>query len=271
MPAIESAPTTRVVDSAPFHLPGGRGLDRQSARRRPPRNQSAGTDARKRGPLRGLWLAYKALYYASTPAWQVLKSGALFILGIFCWSTGNLLLSYEPSWSWTYYLMAYGFLLIPWGPVTHLVLVPHVTPFLRRRLKRPVLRFAARHLSLMNFGIFVVHVVLFGLYPPSHLSFEFDATPDVQTVADIDPSLTCIRPADAVLVSCRVEPAAGIGSVRVESAGKKIMTLEQLPFYFELREDQIRQVVGRKEFEVRVLGPDGDLIRSYTRSTDAIY
>lgn len=271
MPPTESAPTSRVVDGDGARLPAGRHRDQRSDDRRPLRDLKAPVTGRKRGPLRRLWLAYKALYYASTPAWQVLKSGALFMLGVFCWSTGNLLLSYEPSWSWIYYLMAYGFLLIPWGPVTHLLLVPHVTPFLRRRFKHPALRFVARHLSLVNFGIFAVHVVLFGLFPPSHLTFEFGATPTTQAVADMDPSLTCMRPADAALVSCRVDPADGIGSVQVESAGKQVSLLHHTPFSFELREDQVRTVVGRREFEVLVLAPDGSLIRSYTRSFDAIY
>lgn len=271
MPHVSSAPGPRAVDSASFRLPAARRSGPQAGKRRPPHGRSANGTGRNHGPLRRLWLGYKALYYASTPAWQVLKSGALFILGIFCWSTGNLLLSYEPSWSWTYYLMAYGFLLIPWGPVTHLALVPHVTPFLRRRFRSVAVRFAARHLSLVNFGIFVVHVVMFGLFPPSHLTFEFDATPTETTAAAVDPALTCLTAPAPHTVSCRLEASVGVSSVQVESAGEQLLILQESPFEFQLHRDRVHQIVGRREFEVHVLTEDGELIRSYTRAFGAMY
>lgn len=86
-----------------------------------------------------LWRFIKSLYYASTPSWQLLKSGALFFFGFFCWAVGNLLHAFLPGVYWPNLLIVYGALLFWFGPLTHLVLVPHVIPWLRRRRQHHVL------------------------------------------------------------------------------------------------------------------------------------
>lgn len=223
---------------------------------------------RRKGPLRSFWLAFKALYYASSPSWQILKSGALLLLGFFCWSAGNLLLSYEPTWSWTHYLMAYGFLVIFWGPVTHLVVVPHITPFVRRYFRRRPFHLLGQYLSLINFSIFFIHVVLFGLFPPGHLVFEFGSASGVETARDLNPGLTCTR--DLGTIQCTIDSAEGIGSVVVETGGRALVHPVGPKYAFELQEGDLLEVVGQKQFEVLIFAPGGDLARSFIKNVAAI-
>ena len=79
-----------------------------------------------RRTVRSAWNDLMSVYYANTTIWRLFKSGALIMLGLFAWSGSNLLLSYRPDWGFLYYVMAYGFVLLFWGPFTHLVVVPAV-------------------------------------------------------------------------------------------------------------------------------------------------
>lgn len=83
------------------------------------------------------WRSLKSVYYANTVSWRVLKSGALVFFGFFLWSSSNLLLSYRPGWTFLRYPMAYGFILIPYGPVHHFVVIL-LALRLRRRTGRSV-------------------------------------------------------------------------------------------------------------------------------------
>jgi hypothetical protein len=220
---------------------------------------------KKHGALKSLWLAYKAIYYASTPSWRFMKSGALFLFGFFCWSAGNLLLSYEPSWTWVQFIAAYGFLVIIWGPVTHLLLVPIVTPFLRRHFRWNPAKWMSKHLSLLNFLIFLVHVILFGLYPPDHVLFEFGSIAREHPTVDVNPTLDCSRDRSAALLSCTVTPADGIGRLEIETAGEPLLQLAEAPWSFTLQEQDLVRVVGQQQFEVLVMTPDSSVIRSFTK------
>jgi len=230
-----------------------------------PRPRQRPGPRKEHGPLKALWLAYKAIYYASTPSWRFMKSGALFLFGFFCWSAGNLLLSYEPSWTWVQFIASYGFLVIIWGPVTHLILVPIVTPYMRRCFHSNPGKWLAKHLSLVNFLVFMVHVILFGLYPPDHVLFEFGTIARENPAVDVNPTLTCNRDRDAARLTCTVRPADGIGRLDIETAGEPIRRLDEAPWTFTLQEQQLARVVGQQQFEVLVMTPDGDVIRSFTK------
>ncbi len=231
--------------------------------RNKPRHQPG--QRKKHGALKSLWLAYKALYYASTPSWRFMKSGALFLFGFFCWSAGNLLLSYEPSWTWVQFIAAYGFLVIIWGPTTHLLLVPIVTPYMRRCFDSNPGKWLAKHLSLVNFLVFMVHVILFGLYPPEHVLFEFGTIASSNPEVDVNPTLDCGRNRDAARLTCTVSPGDGIGRLEIETAGKPLSRLDEAPWTFTLREQDLARVVGQQQFEVLVMTPGGNVIRSYTK------
>jgi len=232
-------------------------------------NESASSTRGPSLPTR-LWRTIKSIYYASSPAWQFLKSGALFLFGLFCWSAANLLLSYEPSWHWPYLFMAYGVLLTPYGPFTHLVLVPHVIPWLRRRRQDSWLHVLGQHLTLTSLTLFFGAVLWLGLYPPSVMQMNFQATNSTGT-ADISPTLVCTEPTDReAVVSCRLEQTTGVGSIRVESGGTQQLERTEPPFAFSLRREQLVEVVGQHQFQVVVHNSSGTPVRRFNRTVSLL-
>jgi hypothetical protein len=219
--------------------------------------------------LTRLWRTIKSIYYASTPAWQFLKSGALFVLGLFCWSSANLLLSYEPNWHWPYFFMAYGFLLTPYGPFTHLVLVPHVLPWLRRRRRDGWLHLLGRHLTLTSLTLFFGAVLWMGLYPPSTMQIDFKAAGSAGQ-SDVNPTLVCSEPSGEAAVSCHLEQTEGVGSITVESGGTQQLRRTEPPFAFSLHRNDLVEVVGQHQFQVVAHDAAGRPVRRFNRTISQI-
>lgn len=232
---------------------------RPSARQRPSRQTPS-------LPVR-LWRITKSIYYASSPAWQFLKSGALFLLGLFFWSAANLLLSYEPTWHWPYFFMAYGFLLTPYGPFTHLVLVPHVIPWLRRRPRNSWLHALGRHLTLTSLTLFFSTVLWMGMFPPSVMQIDFRAAGAAEAV-DVNPRLACDRLAVAQsdAISCHLEQIDGVGSIVVESGSQRLFRRTEAPFSFSVRPDQLVEVVGQRQFQVVVYDEAQNPVRRFNKT-----
>lgn len=215
-----------------------------------------------------LWRTIKAIYYASAPSWQMLKSGALFFFGFFCWSSANLLLSYEPSWHWTYVLMAYGFLLTWYGPFTHLVLVPHVIPWLRRCKRGTSLHWLGKQLTPINLTIFFTAVVLMGLFPPNVMTFDFRSIVQETRTVEVNPTLECTR--DASTITCWLDNAEGVGSITVTSGGTQLLERQAGDLTFSVEERELVQVVGQRQFQVVVYTPDGTPARRFTQTVSMI-
>jgi hypothetical protein len=210
----------------------------------------------------------RSVYYANSFSWRWLKSGALLFFGFFCWTSSNILLSYQPDWSWLYLPMAYGFVLIPYGPFTHLAMVP-LTIRLRKQGHR-----LGRHLTTLNLGVFVLIVLVFTAYPPGAMTFEFTGigAGDGGT-ADVAPELICTAAttdAGASAVHCHLSNGTGVDAIVVRSSGDEIARDDDPPFAFTIAESSIREVVGQKQFQVDLLDEDGDLIRRYTRTLVSI-
>lgn len=216
------------------------------------------------------WRTVKSIFYASAPNWQVLKSGALLFFGFFCWSSANLLLSYQPGWTGLYVLMAYGFLLTWFGPLTHLVLVPHLIPWLRRRPRGSWLHRIGKHFATGILTLFFAAVLLMGAFPPDVMRVDFRSITTEARTADVNPTLTCTREAsNAALIECRLDDAEGVGSIEVTS-GRESLVERSDDFTFALSENDLVQVVGRQEFQVVVYTPDGEEARRFTRNAAAI-
>jgi hypothetical protein len=64
------------------------------------------------------WRDLLSVYYANTAVWRWLKSGTLVFFGFFLWA-GSTVLQSVTGWTFLNYTMAYGFLLLAWGPFTH--------------------------------------------------------------------------------------------------------------------------------------------------------
>lgn len=264
MPAVKQAKLPKKPSSNGTKRP-----DRPVPSGSPPRNGPAKRRPRSTpGVFVRLWRTIKAIYYASTPIWQLLKSGALLFFGFFCWSSANLLLSYQPDWHWTYFLMAYGFLLTVWGPLTHLVLVPHVIPWLRRCKRGTARHWIGKQLTPINLTLFFGAVLLMGLFPPDAMTVDFRSIVHETRTVDVNPTLECTQ--DASTVTCRLDDADGVGSIVVESGGTQLLRREAGNLTFTVQTNELVHIVGQRQFQVIVQTPDGEPVRRFTRTVSMI-
>ena len=204
------------------------------------------------------WRDFLSIYYANTPTWRLFKSGGLAFFGFFCWAASNLLLSLRPGWSFLYYVMAYGFLLIPYGPFTHIVVVPLAIRW-RKRASGTV-NTLGKKMSKINISVFIVAVLVLGTMAPGIMILDFSSvTPGDST--DVDPTFDCERSEGEV--SCVLSDEAGIDRVVVMSAGEEVTTLTEPPWNFTVPEDDLVQVRDSLRLEVEVQDEDGDTLRTF--------
>lgn len=217
--------------------------------------------------LRSAWNDLLSVYYANTPIWRGLKSAALIFLGFFCWSGANLVLSYRADWGILYYLMAYGFGLLFWGPFTHLVVVPSIIR-IRRSGRQGPLRWVARHGSKANLTMFLVLVLILGTFPLGVMTFEFQVPAGDGGSADVNPQLLCTRSGD--VIHCHLTESRGIDHIVVSSGGKTLQTIDEPPFDFDVDVNDLATVNGDQQFTVELRDDDGHTIRRYIRRADLI-
>lgn len=211
-----------------------------------------------KGVVRQAWRDMLSVYYANTPIWRLLKSGALAFLGIFLWAGGNLFMSYLPGSTLLNYVIAYGVLVFFYGPFTHLVVVPLV---IRWRKKQGFLNKVARRLSKINLTFFIILVILLGTYAPGFIFLNFDVE---SGGTDINPELTCDQGGE--VVTCELTETEGIGQVVVTSGEETLVVVEEPPYEFEVRKDEMVEVVGQKSYVVEVRDEDGEMQRRFSRS-----
>ena len=208
------------------------------------------------------WNDLLSVYYANTPIWRVFKSGGLLFLGFFCWSAASLLLSYRPEWTVLHYVVAYGFVLILWGPLTHFVVVPAVIR-LRRTANHPFTRAISRHGSKLNLSVFLLLVVVLGTAPISPMILEFGFVSSGESGPDVDPDLICTGEA---VIECELSDPSGIDHVVVTTGDRELATVEEPPFAFTVHEAELVETVGQKQFVVELRDEDGETLRRYVRT-----
>ncbi|SEQ26479.1 aldo-keto reductase family protein [Natrinema salaciae] len=213
------------------------------------------------------WRDLLSVYYANTPIWRLFKSAGLLFFGFFCWSASSLVLSYGIDWTILKYTRAYGFVLILWGPLTHAVIVPLVIR-LRRTAEHPVVRTIARNGSKINLSVFLAIVLILGTAPISPMLLDFQSPLESDSDSDVDPDLSCTR-SDGV-VSCELSESEGIDSVVVTSGNRRLTRVEEPPFEFSVREDELEEVVGQTEFIVELRDEDDETLRRYRRSVSSV-
>lgn len=218
--------------------------------------------------LRRSWNDMRSVYYANTMIWRVFKSGALVFLGLFCWTGANLLLSYRPDWRLFWYVMAYGFLLLLWGPLTHFVVVPLVIRIRRRGSDNPISRFVARHGSKVNLSIFIVLVLLLGTFPIGAMTFEFQLPSDGSGNGDVNPQLQCTK--SEGVVHCHLSDSRAIDSVVVTSGGDVVTVDEEPPYDFDVQIDELEEVRGQRQFVVELRDEEDNTLRRYVRVVETI-
>jgi hypothetical protein len=211
------------------------------------------------------WHDLLSVYYANTPIWRWMKSGALVFLGLFLWTGANVLHSYRPDWDLLRYVMAYGFVLLAWGPLTHFVVVP-LAIRLRRTTERPFVRSLARHASKLNFSTFLLVVVVVGALAPGVMLLEFSpgaGTGGSTVTADV----AC--DAGESTVSCRVDVTGEVDHVAVVAGGEVIRTLDEPPYAFEVERSELAETGVGRQFVVELRDADGDTLRRFVQTAPA--
>ncbi|SHK61509.1 hypothetical protein [Rhodothermus profundi] len=227
-----------------------------------------------RGLSRGqrLWRFIKSLYYASSPSWRLLKSGALFFFGFFCWAIGNLLHAYLPDVYWPNLLIVYGALLFWFGPLTHLVFVPHLLPWLRRQRRHRALHWLGGHFTATLLTVFFTTVVLLSLNPPDFVVLDVrgrlhgTSTQAAAELAAHPPELTCRRARHQITCTLTYVPAT-VTRIEVTSGPRRLLQLNAQETTFTLSEQDLTEVLGQREFRVTLYDRRGQQLREFVRTT----
>jgi len=225
----------------------------------------AGILTRVRLAVRQSWRDLLSVYYANTPTWRWLKSGTLVFFGFFLWMGGSVLLSVQPQWGFLTYPMAYGFLLIVWGPFTHFVVVP-LTIRLRRTAEHPLARTVSRNSGKVNLTIFFALVLVFGTLTPGIMMLEF--SPETFGDGDPSPSVSGTLECDTggEVITCHVDSPDGIDHVTVETGGEEIARADDPPFNVSFERAELRETRTGREFRVHFRDADGDSLRVLVRT-----
>ncbi len=213
--------------------------------------------------VRQAWRDLLSIYYANTPIWRWFKSAGLMVFGFFCWSAASLLLSYRPEWTFLHYVMAYGFALIVWGPLTHFAIVP-LAIRLRRTAERPAARFFARNVSKINLSVFVVIVIVLAMVQFSPMMLDFAGTFESDSGPEVTADLECEQSDD--LITCQLTSTEGIDRIEVTSGDREVATVDDPGSHFEIRVDELQEVVGQKQYTVELYDADDNRVGVFRRS-----
>lgn len=221
-----------------------------------------------RRAIRDFWNTTLTIYYANSISWRALKSGGLLFLGFFVWAGSNILYSYLPGLTILQYPIAYGFLLIIYGPIHHIVVIPLA---LRWRRSQGTKQRIGRRLPNTMLTLFVVAIVVLGTFPVGPMTIDFTSAIE-GSGADINPDLACVKDSSGseAEVHCHFTDAEGVSRIEVQSGGEVIAEDSSPPFEFTIRESEMDTVVGNKQFIVEVYDENGEVARRYTRKLSMI-
>ncbi|MFB6120719.1 MAG: hypothetical protein ABEJ68_06340 [Halobacteriaceae archaeon] len=228
-------------------------------------SEDASPGAALRTGLKASWNALKTVYYANSVSWRVLKAGALIFLGFFVWAGANILHSVQPGWDVLAYPMAYGFLLIVYGPIHHLVVIPVALRWRRTGDSRQAV---GKRLPNAGLALFFVAVLVLGTFPAGPMTIDFASALDESGV-DVAPEMHCVKSANGT-IHCHLTESQGVARVEVVSGEAQLAVDEDPPYEFEFSESQVNTVLGERKFTVRLLDENGGLVRRYTRRTAMI-
>lgn len=214
------------------------------------------------GIVRQTWRDFLSVYYANTPVWRWLKSGALVFLGFFLWMGGNVLTAYWIDATALRYAIAYGFVLIAWGPLTHMLVVPAVIR-LRRTAERPAVRRIVRHGSKINFTTFLVIVAVVGTLAPGVMLLDFSSGFGADG-GDVTAELVCETDGDPV--TCELETSEGVDHVVLRSGGEEIDRSDEPPYAVSAPRESLSDAPSGKQFEIELRDADGETLRRFIRT-----
>jgi len=219
------------------------------------------------GIKKGLEVLRTVYSYNSLP-WRILKSGALVVFGFFNLMASNLLYSYKPEWNFLYLFMAYGALLIVYGPIHHLIVIP-VTLKLGQFSWARKLKIPGRGHQVMLI-LFFLAVIYLSFFPLNMITFDLSAVSTGGT-EEVDPQVTCWRSTkQSTKINCEVSNEPAIARVDVNHNGETLLTDDSPPFQFTVDETKLEEVVGQKSFYIIPKDKNGQMLRRYVQQTSLI-
>ena len=204
------------------------------------------------------WSDLKSVYYANTPIWRWLKTGALVFLGFCVWAGASVVLSVRPEWTWLYFVIAYGFLLVLWGPLTHLLIVPLVLKT-RRTAQHPRLQQLARHGGKINLTVFFTLVIILATMQPGIMLLEF--SPPTGETVDVRGDISCEGPENDY-ITCEVRNDRGFDHAVIISGGTVIERADEPPYQMEFHVDELEG----DRYLVQLRDADGNNLRTVSRT-----
>lgn len=205
------------------------------------------------------WKDLKSVYYANTLVWRWLKSGALVFLGFCVWAGAAVVLSVRPEWSILHLVMAYGFLLVFWGPLTHFLIVPLVIR-LRRTATNPHVRRIVRHGGKINLTIFFTIVVILAVIQPGFMLLEFSPLQDDPS-PEVEGTLSC-EASTGDLYSCEITDGSGFDHAVMIADGDVIDRADDPPYRLEVRQSEVEATTVR----IQLRSQDESPLRTYVES-----
>lgn len=210
---------------------------------------------------RGGWRAAKTVYYANSVSWRVLKSGALVFLGCFLWAGSNVLGSYV-DWGVLDYTMAYGAVVLVYGPIHHLVVIPLA---LRWRRSAGLRQRVGKRLPTAMLVVFLAAVAVAGTFSAGAMAVNFGSAMGGDGATAAQPELACTAESGGETVACEVTSAERVERVVVTSAGEQLLAVDDPPFEFTVEASAVESTMDREQFRVRLYDGNGNLVRQYTR------
>lgn len=203
-----------------------------------------------------------SVYCSNTPFWRWAKSGALVFLGFFLWMGGNILLAYWPNVTLMQYVIAYGFVVLAWGPFTHLVVVP-ILIRMRRTADHPTVRRIVRHGSKINFATFLLVVVIVGTLLPGVMVFDFSSGFGTDG-GDVTADLVCETGGETV--SCELETAEGVDHVVLLAGGEELDRSDEPPYAVSAPRESLSDGPSGSQFAIELRDSDGETLRRFIRT-----
>lgn len=209
------------------------------------------------------WNALRTVYYANSLSWRFMKAGALLFFGFFLWAGANVVYSINPELTALQYPMAYGFALIVYGPIHHLVVIPLA---LRWRRAAGIRQRLGKRLPTSMLVVFVAVVVVLGTFPAGPMLVDFQGALQ-SSGGDISPDLLCTKSTgeNGTSVHCHLAQSDGIDRIVVRSGDSRLLVDGDPPYEFTIHERELERVAGERKFAVELQDADGTMIRRYTR------
>jgi hypothetical protein len=112
--------------------------------------------------------------------------------------------------------------------------------------------------------VFIVVVVILGTLTPGVMLLEFSGSLGGSGSGDVTADLVC-EPGEET-VTCRLEEPSGFDHVVVTSGDRQLRRVDEPPYEFTVRRDELAETRSGAEFVVELRAEDGTTLRRFIRT-----